>query len=331
MSDLGSKKVIEITNLVSPELVGLRLDQALAQLFPQYSRSQLKTWLLAGLVSVDGQSPKPKEKVAGGEKITLSVPQTPVVTWVAEPMALNLIFEDEHLLVLNKPKNCVVHPGAGNPSGTLVNALLHYCPTLAELPRAGVVHRLDKDTTGLMVVAKTSLAYHALVKALQARRVKRGYEAIVCGVPVAGGRLEASIGRHPQDRKKMAVVDSNHGKEAITHYRILEKYRAHARLELQLETGRTHQIRVHLSSIHYPILGDKTYGGRLKIPPKAEPHFQILLRTFPRQALHAKQLGLTHPITGEDMFWEIPLPEDMVNLIEALRRDFDVGTAADRS
>jgi len=314
-------KVIELTNIVPLEMAGLRLDQALAQLFPQYSRSQLKTWLEAGFITVDGRHDKPKEKVKGEEQIILKAPVVPAVTWEAQAQDLNIIYEDEHLIVLNKPKNCVVHPGAGNPSGTLVNALLHHHPAASELPRAGIVHRLDKDTTGLMVVAKTALAYQALVKMLQEREVKRVYEAVVCGVPVAGGTVSAPMARHPNERKKMAVVDSNHGKEAITHYRVLQKYRQHARLEMRLETGRTHQIRVHLAYIHYPILGDKTYGGRFKMPPKASPEFQEKLRGFPRQALHAKYLSLQHPMTGETLEWQVPLPADMMDLIQALTDD----------
>jgi len=318
----ADKKVIELTDVFSPEMAGLRLDQALAQLFPQYSRSQLKTWLASGFITVNGQALKPKEKIKGSETVVLTLSLAPAVTWEPQAQPLAIVFEDEQLIVLNKPKNCVVHPGAGNASGTLVNALLHHHPAAADLPRAGIVHRLDKDTTGLMVVAKTSLAYHALVQALQAREVKRMYEAIVCGVPVAGGRISAPIARHPQDRKKMAVVTSNHGKEAVTHYRVLQKFREHAHLELRLETGRTHQIRVHLAYIHYPILGDKTYGGRFKLPPKADPDFQTLLRTFPRQALHAKYLSLVHPVSGETLAWEAHLPADMQQLIQALAEDW---------
>lgn len=314
-------KVNKLTMVVSDEMAGLRFDQALARLFPEYSRSQLKTWLDAGLVHINGGRLRPKDKVSGGETVEVQVPDAPAVRWEPEPLPLNIVFEDEHILVLNKPMRQVVHPGAGNAQGTLVNAVLHYLPGSEQLPRGGVVHRLDKDTTGVMVVAKTMVAYQGLVAALQAREVKRIYEAVVCGVPVAGGTIDAPMGRHPKDRKKMAVLDSNYGKTAITHYRVQQKFRQHALLEVRLETGRTHQIRVHLAHIHYPIVGDKAYAGRLRLPAKASEALQEKLRTFPRQALHAKQLGLVHPVSHEFLEWQVPRPLDMEDLISTLQED----------
>jgi 23S rRNA pseudouridine1911/1915/1917 synthase len=309
------------TAFVSPELAGLRLDQALPRLFPRYSRSQLKGWLDQGLIQVNQKRWRGKDKVIGGETVDVQVPETPAVDWAPEPLPLTKVFEDEHILVLNKPKNQVVHPGAGNATGTMVNAILHDYPHLAQLPRGGIVHRLDKDTTGIMVVAKSLEAHHALTEALQMRTIKRLYEAVVWGVPVSGATINLPLGRHPIDRKKRAVLDSNKGKPAITHYRIQTKFRQHALLEVQLETGRTHQIRVHLAHTHYPIVGDKTYGGRLRFPAKASAELQDMLRTFPRQALHAKQLTLQHPISGETMTWTVPRPFDMEQLIKVLAQD----------
>lgn len=309
------------TAFVAPELAGLRLDQALPRLFPRYSRSQLKGWLDQGLVQVNERQWRGKDKVSGGEKVSIQALERQAVDWLPEPLPLTKVFEDEHILILNKPKNQVVHPGAGNAKGTMVNAILHDYPHLAQLPRGGIVHRLDKDTTGIMVVAKSLEAHHGLTQALQMRTIKRLYEAVVWGVPVSGATINLPLGRHPVDRKKRAVLDSNKGKAAITHYRVQSKFRQHALLEVQLETGRTHQIRVHLAHIHYPIVGDKTYGGRLRFPAKASAALQETLRTFPRQALHAKQLTLQHPVSGETMTWTVPRPFDMEQLIEALRQD----------
>ncbi len=309
------------TAFVLPELAGLRLDQALPRLFPGYSRSQLKGWLDQGLVQVNDKQWRGKDKVAGGEEVKIQVPQIQAVDWAPEPLPLTRVYEDDHILVLNKPKNQVVHPGAGNATGTMVNAILHDYPHLAQLPRGGIVHRLDKDTTGIMVVAKSLAAHHALTHALQLRTIKRLYEAVVWGVPVSGATIDLPLGRHPIDRKKRAVLDSKKGKTAITHYCVQAKFRQHALLAVQLETGRTHQIRVHLAHSHYPIVGDKTYGGRLRLPAKASPALQEVLRTFSRQALHAKQLTLQHPISGETMTWTVPRPLDMQDLIEALTQD----------
>src|SRR5699024_10890838 len=228
-------------------------------------------------------------------------------------------FEDEHILVLNKPAGLVMHPGAGNSHGTLQNGLLHHDATLAPLPRAGIVHRLDKDTSGILVVAKTFAAHKQLVAELRARTVKREYEAVACGVMTAGGRVDAAIGRHPVDRKRMAVRDS--GRHAVTHYRVIQRYRAHTHISCRLETGRTHQIRVHLAHVRYPLLGDPVYGRRLALPRGSSDAFAAALRGFKRQALHARRLGLTHPASGEAMQWTAPLPDDFQALLQALATD----------
>lgn len=312
---------IELQAEIPLEAVGKRLDQVLAQIFPEYSRSRLQEWIEKGFVKIDGELKRARDKVKGGEQVAIVAELETVSAWTAEDLPLEIIFEDEDLLVINKPTDFVVHPAAGHAGGTLVNALLHYAPQLSELPRAGIVHRLDKDTTGLLVVAKTIFAHNKLGSALQKREIERVYEAIVQGVMPAGGTLNAWLDRHPHDRKRRAVVETGRGKEAITHYRVLQKFRAHSLLQLKLETGRTHQIRVHMAHLNYPILGDRTYGGRLRLPPNADPSFLKLIREFPRQALHAKRLALIHPKTGELMAWESPLPADMQALLLALKTD----------
>ncbi len=313
-------KVIDLTTSIPAELAEKRLDQALAALFPEYSRSKLKEWIEKGQVLVNGQLLRPKDKVFGNESIEIKAElEQQSEDWEAEHIPLNIIFEDPHLLVINKPAGLVVHPAAGNRAGTLVNALLHHAEELKNLPRAGIVHRLDKDTTGLLVVAKTLQAHNSLVSQLQARSLKREYEAVVWGMILSGGTIDGRIARHPQDRKRMAVVET--GKEAITHYRVLKKFKSHTHLQIKLETGRTHQIRVHLSYIHHPIVGDKTYGGRLRVPPKASPSLLELLRNFSRQALHARRLGLIHPETGEEMLFEAAIPEDFKELLDELNKN----------
>ncbi len=314
---------IELKAEIPLEAVGKRLDQVLAQLFSEYSRSRLQEWIEKGFVKVNGELKRGRDKVKGGELIEIVAHLETVSAWVAEDLPLEIIFEDEDLLVINKPMDFVVHPAAGHAGGTLVNALLHHAPQLSELPRAGIVHRLDKDTTGLLVVAKTIFAHNKLGELLQQREIERIYEAIIQGVMPAGGTVNAWLDRHSHDRKKRSVVEAGRGKEAITHYRVLKKYRAHSHIQLKLETGRTHQIRVHMAHIHYPILGDRTYGGRLRLPPNADPNFLQMLREFPRQALHAKRLSLVHPKTGEAMSWESPLPADMQTLLLALKEDLD--------
>lgn len=302
---------------------GLRLDQALSKLFPDFSRSRLQQWIKEGLVRVDGAICRPRDKVVEGAVIELQARMDEQVECVPQAIDLEILFEDEHLLVINKPAGLVVHPAAGNPDGTLQNALLHHNPKLIELPRAGIVHRLDKDTSGLLVVARTSLAHRGLVEQLQAREIKREYRALVNGVLVAGGTVDAPIGRHPTQRTRMAVVSS--GKPAVTHYRVLERFRAYSYLKVNLETGRTHQIRVHMAHIQHPLLGDPAYGGRLRFPAGASPELQEALRLFKRQALHARRLGLKHPLSGEWLEWVAPVPEDMVSVLEALRRDVGGG------
>ncbi len=310
----------EVFNTTIPlEWLGERLDQALVKLFPDYSRSRLQTWLKQGQIRIDGEIRKPKDKVIGGEQVELQLEPVSENDWQAEDIPLEIIYEDESLLVINKPAGMVVHPAAGNYSGTLLNALLHYAPELEAIPRAGIVHRLDKDTTGLLVVARSLPAQKSLVEQLQARAFLREYVAIVQGVMTAGGCVDAPIGRHPVNRKRMAVVSS--GKPAITHYRVSERYRCHTRLSVKLETGRTHQIRVHMAHIHHPLLGDPVYGGRFKIPPASDEGLLEVLKNFKRQALHAKKLGLSHPQSGEFIEWRVEVPEDMQQLQQALRED----------
>lgn len=304
---------------IGPELAGKRLDQALAKLFGEYSRSRLQAWTKEGRVLVNGAQLRPRDKVALGDKVELQALLEDQVECRPQPIPLEIVFEDEQLLVINKPADMVVHPAAGNPDGTIQNGLLHHDASLVELPRAGIVHRLDKDTTGLMVVAKTQLAYTRLVAALAARDVKREYRALVVGRLNLGATIEQPIGRHPTQRTRMAVNPM--GKPAITHYRVLEKFRAHTLLRVNLETGRTHQIRVHLAHMRHPIFGDPVYGGRLQVPAGADDGLKAVMRGFRRQALHAKRLGLEHPATGKPMQWEAPLPDDMAELLEALRLD----------
>jgi len=305
--------------VVPADAAGQRLDQVLAALFPDFSRTRLQQWLRAGHVRVDGRSLRARDKVWGGEHISVTAMVEVEVPWRGEAMPLDILYEDSALIVVNKPPGLVVHPGAGNREGTLVNALLHHAPELANVPRAGVVHRLDKDTSGLLVVVRTLAAHTHLVAQLQARSVKREYFAIVVGVMTAGGTIEAPVGRHPSERTRMAVVHS--GREAVTHYRVLERFRGHTYLRVNLETGRTHQIRVHMAHLHYPLVGDPTYGGRLRLPADSSSALQAALRHFKRQALHAGVLGLIHPESGAALQWAAPLPGDMQQLLEALRSD----------
>jgi len=303
---------------VAEEQRGMRLDQVAAELFPDFSRSRLQAWIRSGELRVDGEEMRPRDKVASGALLSLEAEPEEAVDWSGEDIALDLVFEDEELIVINKPAGLVVHPAAGHRSGTLVNALLHHCPDLATLPRAGVVHRLDMETSGLMVVAKTLRAHSDLVEQLQARTVKREYAAVCIGAMTGGGTVDAPIGRHPRARKKMAVVEVG-GKPAVTHYRLAERFNHHTHINVQLETGRTHQIRVHMAHIHHPLVGDPQYGGRPRIPKGAAPELVDMLRSFPRQALHARQLGLVHPASGEPCQWEVPLADDFSGLLDCLR------------
>jgi len=299
---------------------GLRLDQVLADLFPEYSRSKLKTWIQDGNVSVNGEViTVPRHKMQMDELVTVQAEMDVQVTSEAQNIALDIVYEDEHILVINKPADLVVHPGAGNPSGTVLNALLNHYPAIDKVPRAGIVHRLDKDTTGLMVVAKTIPAQTHLVDQLQRREMSREYEAIALGTMVAGGIVDEPIGRHATKRTHMAVREM--GKPAITHFRVIEKFRAYTHLRLKLETGRTHQIRVHMAHIKHPLLGDQVYGGRPRLPKGASEDFIGVLRGFQRQALHAAQLSLFHPETEEWMTWKAPLPQDMQDLLKAVKKD----------
>lgn len=308
---------------VSSDLLGARLDQALAQLFPDYSRSRLKVWIESDLVTVNGKIVnKAREKVFGGEIIEVQAETEEEIRFVPQDIPLNIVYEDDDILVINKPKDLVVHPGAGNPDGTVLNALLHHYPQIVEVPRAGIVHRLDKDTTGLMVVAKTLPAQTHLVAALQKRQITREYEAVASGIMTQGGKVDEPMARHPTKRTAMAVHPM--GKPAVTHYRIMERFRNYTRLRLRLETGRTHQIRVHMAHIAHSLLGDQLYGGRPRPPKGASAEFLEVLRNFKRQALHAAMLRLEHPISGELMEWHAPLPDDFVELIAALKADYQL-------
>jgi 23S rRNA pseudouridine1911/1915/1917 synthase len=310
------------TASVPEELSGKRLDQVLVGLFSEFSRSRLQQWIREGKVKVDGVQMKPKDKVFAGSRVELEATIEEQHTWEAQEIPLDVVYEDEAILVINKSAGMVVHPAAGNWDGTLLNALLHYAPVVAQVPRAGIVHRLDKDTTGLLVVAKTLPAQKSLVEQLQARAFLREYDAIVMGVMTAGGTIDEPIGRHPVDRKRMAV--NMKGKPAVTHYRVAHRYRGHTHVRVQLETGRTHQIRVHMAYAHYPIIGDPVYGGRLKLPKGCSEQLKDVLRSFKRQALHAAKLGLRHPESGKELHWEAPLPEDMQSLLQALELDADI-------
>lgn len=316
----NSLNKLELMVEIQPHQLGMRLDQALAEILSQYSRSRIKTWILDGHVQVNGTVlDKPKERVLGGEKIRIDTVIEEEVNHQAENISLNIVYEDDAILVINKPRDLVVHPGAGNPNGTILNALLYHYPDIANVPRAGIVHRLDKDTTGLMVVAKTIEAQTRLVESLQLREITREYEAVAMGIITAGGTVDEPITRHPTKRTHMAVFPT--GKPAVTHYRVMERYRLHTRLRLRLETGRTHQIRVHMAHIAHPLIGDPLYGGRPRPPKGASQEFMQVLRNFDRQALHATMLRLFHPITGEQMQWDAPIPEDMQQLIKVLQDD----------
>lgn len=307
---------IEQQAIVPSSDIGRRFDQVAADLFSDFSRSRLQQWIKQGDLLVNSQRQVPKYKLLGGEILDLNTELAAEGDWQAEDIPLNIVFEDDAILVINKSADFVVHPAAGNYSGTVLNALLHHCPSLVSVPRAGIVHRLDKDTTGLMVVAKTLQAHTHLVTQLQARTVRREYEAVVTGVVIAGGTVDQPVGRHAKQRTKMAVISD--GKEARTHFKVLDRFDGHSHLRLKLETGRTHQIRVHMAHIKYPIVGDDVYAGRLRLHKGASEELQDCIKTFGRQALHAKELELLHPTTGELIGWSSELPEDMLNLLEAL-------------
>ena len=303
------------------EAAGLRLDQALAAMFPQYSRSRLGAWVREGAVTVDGGVWAPKDRVQGGERVEIDARLEDEVPLVPQPIQLDIRYEDEDLLVIDKPAGLVVHPGAGNPDGTLQNALLHHDARLAELPRAGIVHRLDKDTSGLMVVARSLPAHTALVAMLAGHRVQRQYVAVVRGALVAGGTVDAPLGRHPVDRLRRAVREGPGSKRAVTHYRVRERYRAHSLVQCNLETGRTHQIRVHMAHVQHPLVGDPVYGGHVVLPKGASRELVAALQGFRRQALHAERLAFEHPSDGRERVFEAAMPGDMQDLVDALRGD----------
>ena len=318
----------ELTSTVPDSAAGRRFDAVLAELFPDYSRSRLSGWIKSGDARLDGEQVRPRDPVRGGEAVSLRVVQDVQTHSEPEDIALDVLYEDAHVIVIDKPAGLVVHPGAGNPTGTLVNALLHRDPALNALPRAGIVHRLDKDTSGVMVVARTLPAHTALVEQLSARAVHRQYLAVVVGALVSGGTANLPIDRHPRDRIRMAVRED--GRDAVTHYRLRERFRAHTLLECRLETGRTHQIRVHMQHLKHPIIGDPLYGGPLKLPKGATPELVETLRGFKRQALHAETLEFAHPVGGEPVRCSAPMPADMQALVAVLREDSAAAAARAR-
>ena len=310
----------QLRSVVVPDrAAGRRFDAVLAELFPEFSRSRLAEWIKSGDALLDGRQARPRDPVHGGETVTLDAVQEVQTHSAPEDIPLTVLYEDGEVIVIDKPAGLVVHPGAGNPRGTLVNALLHRDPALAQLPRAGIVHRLDKDTSGVMVVARTLQAHTALVAQLSARDVHRQYLAVVNGALVSGGTVNAAIDRHPRDRLRMAVRED--GREAVTHYRLRERFRMHTLLECRLETGRTHQIRVHMAHVRHPIVGDPLYGGPLKLPKGGDDTLVERLRGFRRQALHAETLEFAHPASGEPVRCSAPMPDDMQALVAALRDD----------
>ena len=313
---------------VPESAAGRRFDAVLAELFPEYSRSRLAAWIKSGDVLLDGAEVRPRDPVRGGESVELRAVSSIEVEAVAQDIPLDVRYEDEHLFVIDKPAGLVVHPGAGNPDGTLVNALLYRDPALAALPRAGIVHRLDKDTSGVMVVARTLQAQTALVAQLAERDVHRQYLAVVSGALVSGGTADAAIDRHPRDRLRMTVRED--GRDAVTHFRLRERFHAHTLLECRLETGRTHQIRVHMQHLKHPIVGDSLYGGPLKLPRGASDALVAALRGFRRQALHAEVLEFAHPVGGAPVRVSAPVPADLQGLIRALRDDTAARAASGR-
>ncbi|OUS06394.1 hypothetical protein A9Q90_05710 [Gammaproteobacteria bacterium 54_18_T64] len=323
---LSDQDEISLQAEVPSHLSGARLDQAAAELFAAYSRTRLQQWIRDGALLVDGRVGKTREKLLGGEYLSLKAQLQAEGEWQAQPVPFDIVFEDTSVIVVNKAAGLVVHPGAGNPDGTLLNGLLHHCEQLANIPRAGIVHRLDKDTTGLMVVAKTLEAHHSLTTQLKDRSVKRHYRAIVQGVMTGGGTVDAPIGRHPTSRTRMAVLRpgreaGSRYREAISHYRLEERFSGHSHIEVALETGRTHQIRVHMAHLGYPLVGDVVYGGRLRLSAGSSVELSTALREFPRQALHALRLSFIHPHSGESVEWESSLPEDMQQLLSVLQSE----------
>ncbi len=311
-------KLIQQSFQIEKSQAGSRLDQALQQLLPDYSRSKIQQWIQQGFVCINGESCKPRQKVFSGDLVDLDVPEVDVISDQPQAIEFEILHQDEDIFVVNKPADLVVHPAAGHPDGTLVNGLLAHDPRLLQLPRAGIVHRLDKDTTGVMVVARNLSAHHWLVEQLQARRVKREYIAITRGVVTAGRTIETGIGRHAQNRKKMSVQSG--GRPAITHFQVARKFAHHSLVRVQLETGRTHQIRVHMAHIKYPLLGDSLYGGRQRVPAGVDAALAEAIQGFTRQALHAERLSFEHPRSRELVSFEAALPDDLASLLEALKQ-----------
>jgi len=310
---------METLTIIIPErMTGYRLDVALSEMLPDYSRSKITAWIKSGDALVNNKAFKPKDKVNGSQMVMLSLNKKQNNDWSAENIALNIVFEDEDIIVINKQFGIVTHPGAGNWTGTLANALLYYDPSLSKLDRAGIVHRLDKNTSGLMVIARNEKSQKYLIEQLQSHLVDREYSAIVYGHMIAGGTVDEPIGRDPKDRVKQAVLMS--GKDATTHYRAIDRFKSHTHVKAILETGRTHQIRVHLSYVGHSLIGDPMYGGRVRFPKKASEELKEALLNFKRQALHSKKLTLTHPISGESMSWKAPLPDDMLGLLKVLKK-----------
>ena len=316
---LPAAATVAVRGEITESLAGLRLDQAAAQLFPEYSRSRITQWIKNGELRLDGRSAKPKDAVLAGQAVIVQAELPVVVDSEPENIPLDVLYQDNALLVLNKPAGLVVHPGAGNRQGTLVNALLHLDSALERLPRAGIVHRLDKETSGALLVARTPEAHAALVAMLAERAIQRQYEAVVNGVMLAGSTVDAPLERHPTDRLRRAVVAN--GRPAVTHFRVRERFRAHSHVELKLETGRTHQIRVHMAHIRYPLVGDPLYGGGLRLPKQADEACAEALRGFRRQALHAERLAFIHPFSAEPVEVKAPRPADLQGLLDALRKD----------
>lgn len=301
--------------IVPDDMIGQRIDKVLAELCQDYSRSTIQSWIKQGLVMMDDELPKQKDKVYGGEQLEVEVPHVRKGEWEAQDIGLDIVYEDEVMLVINKPAGLVVHPGAGNPDMTLLNGLLHYLPESRALPRVGIVHRLDKDTSGLMVVAKTEAARLGLSAQLVDHSLHREYLALANGRVISGKTVDEPIGRDRGDRRKMAI--NMMGKEAVTHYRIDQRFRNHTLLRVQLETGRTHQIRVHMTHIGFPLVGDPVYGRRLAIAGDCHPVLENELRSFKRQALHATRIEYAHPISAEHQSWERALSDDMQALVDA--------------
>ena len=306
----------KLTILIPERMSGLRLDVALSEMLPDYSRSKITAWIKSGDALIEQKTFKPKDKSNGMEVIELKISKSQNNDWSAEDITLSIVYEDGDIIVVNKPAGMVTHPGAGNRNGTLANALLHYDSNLKLLDRAGIVHRLDKDTSGLLVVARNEKSQKNLVEQMQMHSVSREYSAIVYGHMVAGGTVDEPISRDSRDRVKQAVSKS--GKEARTHYRVIDRFQNHTHIKVVLETGRTHQIRVHMSHIGYPLIGDPIYGGKVRFPKKASEELKVALKNFNRQALHAKKLSLTHPSSGSTLSWKVPIPDDMLAILEVL-------------